>query len=572
MAELQAAKKTVLELLGNEKASFHIPSYQRPYAWGIDECETLWDDICGFIAPNENPDNFVSGSEYFLGPLVTYKGDESGDYEVIDGQQRLTTLMLLLRVLHSKLETMNSDEITSLCGAVGKALWKTDEFGTLQKGVSKLTSSVATDEDLGELMAILGSGEITDDMDSLYAENYRFFEETVDTYIGLHSAEFKYLVTRLLRNVILLPIESEDRDSALRIFSTLNNRGLPLSDSDIFKATMYEHYRNLDRSEEFDERWKNLEQNIGGPLSESDSPMTELFRLYMGYLRGLTETRATNRPAVRDYFTREQSALLKNEKTLSDLEELAGFWRRYEDEVGFSDDVLKDLLVLKFAPNKLWQDAVSNYYLINRGEDGRLDQEAFHTYLQKMIAFIYGAVAEGANGAWVTRAVDREARYLGGNTLEPAFEGLTRSAVRDALLNLSPKKRINRGILAWWMMSNSEQAPFPLDTEFDVEHIYARKRHRNHPGEITDDQLESLGNKSLLEKRVNIRAADYSFADKRDIYLGKVPGKSGTEVQELCALADEQDAFASDEIDRRQAEIVDGFMRFLEENGVLAGD
>lgn len=570
VAELQAGKKTVLELLGNEKASFHIPSYQRPYAWGVEECETLWDDICSFTVPDNDPNGFVADSEYFLGPLVTFKQTDSGFYEVIDGQQRLTTLMLLLRVLYSRLEHMNDKDNASLRDDIEKAIWKVGEFGKPIAGESKLQSSVASDDDLGELGAILASGIVDDDMTSRYAANYRFFLNAADDYVSKYPDYFKFLVNRLLRNVILLPIESEDRDSALRIFSTLNNRGLPLSDSDIFKAAMYEHYRSRGRAEEFDSRWKEIERQLAGPLLAEDSPMTELFRLYMGYLRGLSYAGSTNRPAVRDFFSRDRNAILKEEKTLSDLEDLVDFWNRYEGGEGFSDPVLKDFFVLRFAPNKLWQDAVSNYYLMNRNDSGRLDQDAFHSYLQRLIAFLYGAVVAGATSTWERREIDKEAGFLAGRIDRSPFEGrFTEHEMRDALKVLGPWKRINKGILAWRMMSNAGQAPIELGTDFDVEHIYARKRHQNHPGEITDDQLESLGNKALLEKRINIRAADYDFSDKRAIYRGLTAGKAGTAVQELLNLADGNDDFASREIDERTAEIEGSFLRFLEQAGVV---
>lgn len=570
VAELQAGKKTVLELLGNEKASFHIPSYQRPYAWGVEECETLWDDICSFAVPDNSPDDFVGGSEYFLGPLVTFKQADSTVYEVIDGQQRLTTLMLLLRVLYSRLEHMNDKDNIQLRNKIEEAIWKVDEFGQPQVGEAKLQSSVASDDDLEELGSILGSGIVDDFMTSRYAENYRFFQGAVDDYVYMYPDYFKYLVNRLLRNVILLPIESEDRDSALRIFSTLNNRGLPLSDSDIFKAAMYEHYRNQGRAEEFDGRWKEIERRLAGPLLAEDSPMTELFRLYMGYLRGLSYAGSTNRPAVRDFFSRDRNAVLKEEKTLNDLEDLADFWNRYEGEEGFSNPVLKDFFVLRFAPNKLWQDAVSNYYLVNRNEDGRLDQDTFHDYLQRLIAFLYGAVAAGATSTWERREIDKEAGFLAGRTdWSPLKRRITEYDMKSALNALGPWKRINKGILAWWMMSNENQEPIALGIDFDVEHIYARKRHQNHPGEITEEQLESLGNKSLLEKRINIRAADYDFSDKRAIYRGTAGRKAGTDVRELLDLADGNDDFASHEIDARTAEIKESFLRFLEQAGVV---
>ena len=96
MSKLNIDQKTIEALFSDPKTDFLIPDYQRPYAWSEVECRTLWDDIFSFAFPENNSDNFKTTDEYFLGPIVTFKNDE-GKQEIIDGQQRLTTLMLLLR-------------------------------------------------------------------------------------------------------------------------------------------------------------------------------------------------------------------------------------------------------------------------------------------------------------------------------------------------------------------------------------------------------------------------------------------------------------------------------------------
>ena len=94
MSKLNVDQKTIKDLFQDKRADFLIPDYQRPYAWGETECQTLWDDIFSFAIPDEGRTEFDSNSEYFLGPIVTFKNSVS-KMEVIDGQQRLTTLMLL---------------------------------------------------------------------------------------------------------------------------------------------------------------------------------------------------------------------------------------------------------------------------------------------------------------------------------------------------------------------------------------------------------------------------------------------------------------------------------------------
>ena len=104
MSKLNIDQKTIKDLFSNKKSDFLIPDYQRPYAWGEDECQTLWDDIFSFAFPDGNKDNFDSDNdEYFLGPIVTFKNEKNSKQEIIDGQQRLTTLMILLRAFYARL-------------------------------------------------------------------------------------------------------------------------------------------------------------------------------------------------------------------------------------------------------------------------------------------------------------------------------------------------------------------------------------------------------------------------------------------------------------------------------------
>lgn len=91
MSKLNVDQKSIYELLSDRKADYIIPDYQRPYAWDEDNCQTLWDDIFSFAIPDNDATKFDTNDEYFLGSIVTFENDKK-QQEVIDGQQRLTTL------------------------------------------------------------------------------------------------------------------------------------------------------------------------------------------------------------------------------------------------------------------------------------------------------------------------------------------------------------------------------------------------------------------------------------------------------------------------------------------------
>ena len=104
---INVSKQSIRDLLsGGTAGKFLIPEYQRPYAWTADQVDTLLDDLMEYTDSIEDPDN--PDSEYFLGSIVTYRNGK--EREVIDGQQRLTTLFLLLRALYKKLENMDDPQ------------------------------------------------------------------------------------------------------------------------------------------------------------------------------------------------------------------------------------------------------------------------------------------------------------------------------------------------------------------------------------------------------------------------------------------------------------------------------
>ena len=241
MSKLNVDQKNICALLGDKKSDFIIPDYQRPYAWTEEECQTLWEDIFEFSFPEGKYNQFNNDEEYYLGPVVTFKNNE-GKLEVIDGQQRLTTIMLLLRAFYVRFGSMKTEESMKTKELIAKCLWKTDEFGTANLNELKIDSEVATDNDKEEFLEILKTGEVKENQKSKYANNYRFFQKKIEEFLNEYLDVFSYLPIRILNNCILLPIEADNQNTALRIFSTLNDRGLPLSDADIFKAQFYKYY------------------------------------------------------------------------------------------------------------------------------------------------------------------------------------------------------------------------------------------------------------------------------------------------------------------------------------------
>lgn len=573
MSNLNVDQKNIVGLFSDKKANFLIPDYQRPYAWTSVECQTLWDDIFAFAFPDNDYSKFDTSDEYFLGPVVTFK-NRKNQIEIIDGQQRLTTLMLLLRAFYSKYGNMKDENSKKTREMIEKCIWKTDEFGNPDKNALKIDSQVATDNDKDEFLKILRTGSTDDKQRSNYSVNYKFFQEKIDDFLSSYPSYFSYLPARILNNCILLPIEAESQDTALKIFSTLNDRGLPLSDSDIFKSKFYEYYSSIGKKDEFIKRWKSLEEQCVSIFSTSkQSPMDELFSRYMYFERAKKGIKLSTTEALRKFYEKDSYALLKNETTLSNMEKLAEFWNDVENQdiEKFSDNVLKKLFVLHYSPNSMWTYFVSVYFMHNKDENGLLNDEKFQKFLDLSIAFIwaYGITSPGVN-ALRTPVYAEMVNIV--NDADVTFSNykFESSQLRNILENFKfyNGRPITKSMIAWWEFSNFEQNLLSLETSFEIEHIYAKNRYEYDGGLSSREILESIGNKAFLEKKINIRASDYKFADKKRHYKGN-DKKKGTNVKELIELADSKEDFEEKDIKDRKQKIIDAFVKFLSKENLL---
>lgn len=578
MSKLNIDQQTIKELFSNKRSDFLIPDYQRPYAWEETECQTLWDDIFMFAFPENDYTKFDSDNdEYFLGPIVTFKND-AGKLEIIDGQQRLTTLMLLLRAFYSKFGNMKDPYAVKTSEDISTCIWKTNEFGQPDKNKLKIDSEVSTDDDKEEFLTILKTGLIDVNQKSRYARTYRFFQDKINEFLQEYPAYFAYLPTRILNNCILLPIEAESQDTALRIFSTLNDRGKPLSDTDIFKAQFYKHYSSLGEKDQFIRRWKDLEAVCDEIFAApSGSPMDELFTRYMYYERAKQGIKNTTTEALRKFYEKDSYALLKKNETLDNLEFLAEFWRKVsvQDE-GFSDRVLKALFVLNYAPNGMWTYLVSVYFIQNKEADGSLNEERFYVFLNKITAFIFGYafIRPGVNALrspvypeMINIVSDLSVTFAG---YEFDIDNVRNIMSSYVFTNGRP---ITKSILAWWAYTDASQELISLDTNLEIEHIYPKKRQENEESLSDKSSLESLGNKALLEKNINIRASDYRFTDKIKYYQGYTTSsgkqKTGTKVYELQKLSNLVNDYTEKDIVDRKNRIIEGFLHYLEKNELM---
>lgn len=233
--EFKPNKIYVADLLNQDEQRFIIPEYQRPYRWGKDECETLWSDILNVFGDGSDIE------EYFLGSIVAYK-NEKNELEIIDGQQRITTLTLFFRAVYELLKTEAQLAKGDYPKEFGKCIWDYEIDKGFHFDKYHLISQVATDNDAEVLKKLLSEEFTLEEKDerSNYSKNYKYFYNALKEFKEKKSLNVKDFYKMFLgKKLFVLLVVCDSQESAMTIFNTLNSRGLPLSNADLLKNHIY---------------------------------------------------------------------------------------------------------------------------------------------------------------------------------------------------------------------------------------------------------------------------------------------------------------------------------------------
>jgi uncharacterized protein with ParB-like and HNH nuclease domain len=512
---LTISKKSIAALFKDIKGrKFVIPDYQRPYKWELDECDTLWKDVV---------ENFSNPDDYFFGTIVTCK-NQDGDIEIIDGQQRITSFFLLLRAFYKKLESSNqtSENVIGLKNQVAPCIWDTDDISQKVTDLSKIhiESKVAIEEDNETFHDILRTGVCGNNKDN-YSINYSYFKRQCDDYAQNNPTEWEKLCVFVLNKCIILPIECDAEDTALTIFSTLNDRGLPLSDSDIFKAKLYRESKTKEEQKEFTDVWKELTEICKDAYLEID----DVFRYYMHVIRA-RENINKKEIGLRRFYGENNYDYLRQQNLLDEIMVLAKFWMyintredpEKEDGYIISLEAKKWLHCLSWYPNDYWKYPVSVFFLKNRNNEN-FDKE-FCLLLRQEIAFLFAkfiisptinAIRDEIYNVYISIELKNKPKFN--------FEYETDILKNRMLEYTSPK--ITRALLLLDAYLNQNQKNL-IPFDFHVEHIFPQKwQDTNYNGWDEEDAqkyLELYGNKVVLEWKINIQAGNGYFGKKKNKY------------------------------------------------------
>jgi hypothetical protein len=343
---LIAERMSLTKLFGTDGEQFQVPPYQRPYAWESDQIDDLWDDLLGAV-----------GRGHFLGSVVLSTEDEDVP-QVIDGQQRLTTMLMLLGLIRDEYFERNSQY-----WARAQRLMYCDEYAEGPDQVFKLRLGEAnqtlfrdavlrppTDDQRVDMTAAALEAT-TRQRNHRLIENYKRLKLRLETHLEGAATEIaieklQTLEITLARKVDLVAIRVGTVGDAFLLFETLNDRGLQLSAADLLKNHLLS--RVAERTQDEDEvrrvarEWDSMLDDLGRNVDVS-----RFFRHFL-----LATHKDVGQDDVYDIF---KQALLERspESFLNDLRSAARSYGQFEDPTRVSAEerdvrsVLEDLRTLR---------------------------------------------------------------------------------------------------------------------------------------------------------------------------------------------------------------------------------
>ncbi len=245
------ASETKLQRIIEGQNQFVVPLYQRPYSWEAKQWSVLWADL-DELCQEENP------RTHFIGSIVTYPTQSVPEgvtkYLLIDGQQRMTTVFLLLAAIRDRAKELR---LELLAPEIEQTLLR-----NMFKQGNETYKLLPTQADRNAFLRIM-SGQSAED--GLIVSAYRFFAKNMR---ASDEAFLEKLKRTIVNHLIVVSIVLERDDNPHLIFESLNAKGLPLSQADLIRNYFFMRIHINEQDRLYDEYWKPMQQWLGDNLTE----------------------------------------------------------------------------------------------------------------------------------------------------------------------------------------------------------------------------------------------------------------------------------------------------------------
>jgi len=523
---------SIKELFGDVKALYKIPTYQRPYKWEDEQVDKLWQDMW---------EAFENGEKnYFLGSIITALPREKSSYhDVVDGQQRLTTLMILFCAFRNIYPEINKNGSDEDLDNVDITVLENSIFYNSKSERLKLFTHEQHRSDFESL--IIHNKENIDNKKKPYKKDIKNDEEPkfkfINTYLifkekikAISEEEAGEFLNYIFNQVILIRIDCSTREFAIKLFQVLNDRGMDLTSADLIKSYLLEKIlkkyageENSDRElrdekeKQFMADWRYCEQTIKDLEGTS---LNDMFIIYE-YMLLAANPKLSLVDELQEKFKEEDANdIIAKFKKFIDL---------YKNEIyNREDKLLYSFWYIRW--NMYWRSILLTALMEEYSEYKRLQIALRRFY------YLY----------WIAGKTLTQIKQTSFNLIKWIKEGESIGTIEDNLNKKLEEDRIIQLalnnlkediyqehwckpllILLEYNNSDSSTPSFiELNQHLHVEHIlpkeYAKYKEWNHIKPITAKQwMNTAGNITLLSGSKNIEASNNPFEIKMSVYRGK---------------------------------------------------
>ncbi len=523
MAKIDSNDLNLRDILKDE-LYYQIPIYQRPYQWTEENCEKLLDDLFSSY-------EYYKGSDYFCGSLVlivinTDSETNAETYDVVDGQQRLSTFILLAKVLNTLfLERLTDESKEYLQEILNSRHGKKDRLNFNAIGFN-------SKKDFQYALTSFNDAPISNNKN-----NYLKNAVCLKNYLRKKEIEdINDFIEWLYFKVVFIKTTCPNVSMALRIFSVLNARGLPLHATDIFKGELLKELAKEEDQKKLVSRWNALSQKC----SDNDLTMETLFSWYLTYLNPVTSGKSMEE-RLADQFERLNKPPLEYFKGVED------FYNAYGEVLEMQD---RHAYLLSYKDDDYWRVILCTS-LLHRYSDQDIEalkELLVKFYYQDWVAGqtrstrsqtccnIINALKEKKSVRYIASIVVK--KYLDDkNITQRLRDNLQDSRLYEKFYFAGKSVKKNSWVkpililVEYFMSDNANPAYIKMDDDLHVECILPQNPDpssqwvKDFSEEERGLYTHSLANLTLLGGKKNTKALSQAlnqdFKEKKEIYMGK---------------------------------------------------
>lgn len=519
---MKATEAKFLEFL-KKSPQFVIPIYQRTYSWTEQQCMQLWDDIIRAGSDTQVPAHFMGSIVYIEKDL--YQVSNSKPLLVIDGQQRLTTVTILLAALAQYVDGLDENKREPIDGFSPKKIRNYYLLNPEEEGEKK-HKLILSQTDKDTLISVVNNSDLPKEFSIRVKENYELFQDLIQK----NGDELTIICNGLLKLMVVDIALSRGQDNPQLIFESMNSTGKELSQADLIRNYILMGLEPEFQTELYEKYWRPMELDFGQEAygTHFDAYMRYFLTVKMGEIPNINNVYEE----FKNYSRRREIATLGVEALVKDIRETSKYFcamaldgeKDSELKIAFADlrelkvDVAYPFLLSLYADYKANVLSKDDFITIVRLIESYVFRRAVCNIQTNSMNKTFGNFAKSVNKDHYLESVEAHFALMPSYRRFPSDEEFKRDIKLRNLYNF-PRQ-------SYWLrrLENFDRKERVYVEDYTIEHIMPQNERLSSAWktalgdnwkEIQEKYLHTLGNLTLTG--YNSEYSDKSFQEKRDM-------------------------------------------------------